>query len=120
MSEPGSTHGVPPEDVLAVFDGRDDASEPLTAPEIADTLNASRRTVFDRLKELRDRGDIASKKIGARARVWWVPTDVDADGSTWRDGFGAFDDSDSGFGEHALDEREALNEDLEERQRDLL
>jgi hypothetical protein len=120
MSEPGSTRGVPHEDVLAVFDDRDDASEPLTAPEIADTLNASRRTVFDRLETLRDRGDVASKKIGARARVWWVPTDVDADGSTWRDGFGAFGDSDSGFGEHALDEREALNADLEERQRDLL
>lgn len=39
MSEPGSTRGVPPEDVLAVFDGRDDPAEPLTAPEIADEVN---------------------------------------------------------------------------------
>ena len=75
MSEPGSTRGVPPEDVLAVFDGRDDPAEPLTAPEIADELNASRRTVFDQLEDLREHGEVASKKIGARARVWWVPTD---------------------------------------------
>lgn len=122
MSESGSTRGVPPEDVLAVFDERDDPSEPLTAPEIADTLNASRRTVFDRLEELRDSGDVASKKVGARGRVWWVPTYADADESTWRDGFGAFtgSGSTSRFGEYALDEREALNADLEERQRDLL
>ena len=32
-------------------------------------------------------------------------TDADVDGSTWRDGFGAFADSDSGFAEYALDER---------------
>ena len=31
--------------------------------------------VFDRLEALRERGEVASKKIGARAHVWWVPTD---------------------------------------------
>ena len=120
MSESGSTRGVPPEDILAVFDERDDPSEPLTAPEIAGALNASRRTVFDRLEELRESGAVTSKKIGARGRVWWIPTDPNAEESNWRDGFGAFADSDSDFGEYALDEREALNADLEERQRDLL
>ncbi|MGN8215459.1 HTH domain-containing protein [Halococcus sp. PRR34] len=74
MGEPGSTRGVPPADVLAVFEERDDPAEPLTAPEIADELNASRRTVFDRLEALRERGAVASKKIGARGRAWWVPT----------------------------------------------
>jgi len=28
-------------------------------------------------------------------------TDADVDGSTWRDGFSAFTDSDSGFAEYA-------------------
>ena len=120
MAKPGPAPSVTPEDVLEVFGERDDPSEPLTAPEIAETLNVSRRTVSDRLDELHDRGDLSTKKIGARGRVWWVPADVDTDESAWRDGFGAFGDSKSGFGEHALDEREALNEDLEERQRDLL
>lgn len=73
MTESGSTRGVPPEDVLAVFDEREDPSEPLTAPEIATVLNASRRTVFDRLDELREQGEVASKKVGARGRVWWIP-----------------------------------------------
>ena len=26
-----------------------------------------------RLEELSERGKVASKKIGARARVWWIP-----------------------------------------------
>jgi biotin operon repressor len=73
MGDTGSTHGVPPEDVLAVFEEREDGAEPLTAPEIADALGASRRTVFDRLDALHDRGAVASKKVGARGRVWWVP-----------------------------------------------
>ena len=120
MAKPGPAPSVSPEEVLGVFDARDDPSEPLTAPEVADALNVSRRTIYDRLEALRERGEVTSKKVGGRSRVWWVPTDVDADGSTWRNGFGAFGDSDSGFGEYALDEREALNDDLEERQRDLL
>lgn len=120
MAKPGPAPSVTPEDVLGVFEARDDPSEPLTAPEIADALGVSRRTIYDKLDTLREQGEVTSKKVGGRSRVWWVPTDANANEPSWRDGFGAFGDSDSGFGEYALDEREALNADLEERQRDLL
>ena len=120
MATPGRKPRVTPEDVLDVFAARDDPTEPLTAPEVADALNCSRKTAYNKLQALSERGEITSKKVGGRSRVWWVPTDADADESDWRDGFGAFADSDSDFGEYALDEREALNADLEERQRDLL
>ena len=120
MATPGRKPRVTHEDVLDVFAARDDPTEPLTAPEVADALNCSRKTAYNKLQTLRERGEVTSKKVGGRSRVWWVPTDVDANESDWRDGFGAFSESDSGFGEYALDEREALNDDLEERQRDLL
>jgi hypothetical protein len=64
-----------PEDILVVFHAREDASEPLTAPEIADAVNCSRRTALDRLHELEERGRVTSKKVGGRSRVWWVPDD---------------------------------------------
>lgn len=75
MARRGSPRRIDPEDVLDVFDGRADASEPLTAPEIAEALDCSRRTALDRLHELEDRGAVASKKVGGRSRVWWLPND---------------------------------------------
>lgn len=62
-----------PEDVLTVFEERTDPSEPLTASEIATALDCSRRTGLDKLQALADRGAIESKKVGARAVVWWRP-----------------------------------------------
>lgn len=73
MGKRGSTPHVPLEDVLEVFAERDDPAEPLTASEIADILGCSRRTALDKLHELADRGDITSKKVGSRSRVWWLP-----------------------------------------------
>ena len=52
---------------------RDDPTESLTAPEIADTLGCSRSTALGKLHELDKRGDVRSKKVGGRSRVWWVP-----------------------------------------------
>jgi len=60
-------------DVLAAFDDRDDPAEPLTSTEVADRAGCSRRTALNRLHDLKDAGDVASKKVGGRARVWWVP-----------------------------------------------
>lgn len=112
-----------PEDVLAVFEARADAAEPLSAPEVAEAVNCSRKTAFNKLETLRDQGHIKSKKVGARSRVWWIPNEGDdetADATpAWRAGFGAFAGRDSQFGEYVREEREALNADLEERDRDL-
>ncbi|ACV11015.1 hypothetical protein Huta_0830 [Halorhabdus utahensis DSM 12940] len=75
MGKPGPNPEVVAEDVLEVFRDRADDSEPLTAPEISDDLNCSRRTVLDRLHELAERGHITSKKVGGRSRVWWISDD---------------------------------------------
>lgn len=49
-----------------------DADQPVvTAPEIADHLDASRRTVHDRLRLLQASGDVESHEI-ARGRGWWA------------------------------------------------
>ena len=70
---PGRKPRVTEKDVLKLFADRDDRGEPLTATEVADTLRCSRPTAFEKLKRLRNRGDITSKKVGAKARVYWVP-----------------------------------------------
>jgi predicted ArsR family transcriptional regulator len=75
MASDGPARRVTTEDVLDVFRRRDDSSEPLTAPEIADALNCSRRTALDRLHDLADTGTVASKKVGGRSRVWWLPAE---------------------------------------------
>jgi hypothetical protein len=64
---------VTPGDVLALFQNREDQFEPLTAREVADTLDCDRKTAYNKLTALTDREPSAleTKKIGARARVWW-------------------------------------------------
>jgi len=64
---------IPPEAVLDVFDDRDDPARPLTASDVMDALDCSRRTAHNKLSALVDRGTIRTRKVGARSRVWWVP-----------------------------------------------
>lgn len=73
MGDPGRIPATTPDDVLTVFAERDDRGEPLTAPELADRLNCSRRTALNKLHALEDRDDVASKKVGGRSKVWWRP-----------------------------------------------
>jgi hypothetical protein len=75
MGKPGPNPEVVAADILDVFRDRTDDSEPLTAPEIADAVNCSRRTALDRLHELEERGSVTSKKVGGRSLVWWIPDD---------------------------------------------
>ena len=65
----GSTNAL--ETTLAVFDGVDPPGTPLSASEAAEELDCSRRTAYDRLMQLADRGDLETKKVGARGRIWW-------------------------------------------------
>lgn len=71
MGKPGPAPTVTLEDVLRVFDERTDQSEPLTAPEIADMLGSSRRTILEKLHTLEDQDELKAKKVGGRAVVWW-------------------------------------------------
>lgn len=71
------TDRIPLERVLAVFDDRDDWGRPLTAGDVLDELDCSRRTAHNKLNELVDRGDLETRKVGARSRVWWRSIDPD-------------------------------------------
>ncbi|MFC6826103.1 PAS domain S-box protein [Halopelagius fulvigenes] len=58
-------------ETLGVFDRRESPHVPLTTSEVCEALSCTRRTTYDRLNRLADRGDVETKKVGARGRVWW-------------------------------------------------
>lgn len=74
---PGRIEETTPEDVLEVFRLRRDAGEPLTAPEIAEHLQCSRRTALNKLNHLVEDGRLESKEVGGRSKVFWQPIDGD-------------------------------------------
>ena len=61
------------EDVFAFFQEQQDPARPLTVTDILTEFDWSRRTVFNKLQELVDRGDLATRKVGGNTRVWWRP-----------------------------------------------
>jgi DNA-binding Lrp family transcriptional regulator len=67
---------IPAEEAMRVFESRDDPARPLTAGDIADALDCSRRTAHNKLGELTERGLLRTRKVGARSRVWWTPLDA--------------------------------------------
>jgi len=71
----GPTH-VPVEEALATFERQPRPGTPLTAPEVAEALGCARRTAHAKLEALAERGDLRTKKVGARGRVWWRPADA--------------------------------------------
>jgi MarR-like DNA-binding transcriptional regulator SgrR of sgrS sRNA len=73
MVEPGRETQYTESDVIDVFRDRTDYAEPLTASEVADALDCSRRTALNRLNDLQESTDVTSKKVGGRSRVWWIP-----------------------------------------------
>ncbi|WP_135365432.1 PAS domain S-box protein [Halosimplex halophilum] len=76
MESHGLTEGL--RETLAAFDG---GGEPRTTSEVADSLGLGRRSTYDRLDRLVERGYLRTKKVGASARVWWRPADPDPDGA---------------------------------------
>jgi len=84
---------VPVDEVLSVFERRPDPRAPLTAPEIADELGCARRTAHAKLSTLAERGDLRTKEVGARGRVWWLAPDrvEGGDATRGRDGRSGFD-----------------------------
>jgi hypothetical protein len=64
---------LPAKEALDVFEERTDQGRPLTANDVMEALDCSRRTAHNKLNELVDRDMLASRKVGARGRVWWKP-----------------------------------------------
>jgi predicted ArsR family transcriptional regulator len=61
------TEEITLDETLAIFSDQ----EPRTAKEVADELGCVRRTAYNKLSELAERGDLERKKVGGRAVVWW-------------------------------------------------
>lgn len=64
---------IPLDDVVAVFEARDDRARPLTASDVMEALDCSRRTAHNKLSELVEEEALETRKVGARSRVWWIP-----------------------------------------------
>ncbi|WP_324664625.1 GAF domain-containing protein [Haloarcula sediminis] len=75
-----NVQGVSPQlqETLAVFD-RSQAGAPLTTSEVASELSVPRRSTYERLKRLSDREYLETKKVGAKARIWWRDSGTTAD-----------------------------------------
>jgi len=52
-----------------------------TAGSLTENYEASKDTVYHRLRELATLGDIQTKQTGGRARIWWIPDPADIDDS---------------------------------------
>jgi PAS domain S-box-containing protein len=50
-----------------------DPDEPLATTEVAERLDLGRRSTYERLDRLVERGRLETKRVGASARVWWRP-----------------------------------------------
>jgi len=70
---------IPLSDVLAVFKQRDDRARPLTADDIMEAVDCSRRTAHNKLNELVDQDVLRTRKVGSRSRVWWIPIEGEPD-----------------------------------------
>ena len=68
-----TANGMGEDDILAVFDGLDDPTEPLATSEVADAVGCARRTAYKKLSTLAEDGPLETKTIGAQARAWWRP-----------------------------------------------
>ena len=66
------------QETLAVFD-RTQTGAPLTTSEVASELSVSRRSTYERLTRLSDQGALETKKVGAKARIWWRDSGTTAD-----------------------------------------
>lgn len=71
------TGRIPADAALEAFEERDDAARPLTAADVMEALDCSRRTAHNKLNALVERGALETRKIGARGRVWWRPIPAD-------------------------------------------
>jgi len=77
---PGRRPEVTDDEILAVFKASVDPI--LTTSEVASEFDITHRGVRDRLEKLEDENILKSKKVGARAIVWWDPTQIVTDDTT--------------------------------------
>ncbi|ELY61197.1 helix-turn-helix domain-containing protein [Natronolimnohabitans innermongolicus] len=76
---------IPASDALEVFESRTDRARPLTAGDVMEALDCSRRTAHNKLNELVEDGVLETRKVGARGRVWWKPLETPTHEPSGRD-----------------------------------
>lgn len=70
-TRPGPKPKVSDQELLSIIRESDDPV--VTATEIAEQIEIGRRSTYDRLVKLEERGEVRSKKVGGRTTVWWAP-----------------------------------------------
>lgn len=96
---------IPPDAALEPFEEREDLGRPLTASDVMDALDCSRRTAHNKLNALVDADRLKTRKIGSRGRVWWTPVpSADVEYSSRETA------SELGDGSAAVDVRTAIND----------
>ncbi|MFC7156334.1 hypothetical protein ACFQPA_12865 [Halomarina halobia] len=88
-----------PERVLAVMNEVD--APIVTARDVADALDCTPEGATKKLKQLRDQGRVARRKVGGRAVVWWL-----TDRERTLDTTGDHDSEAPFFAEEPFDEEE--------------
>jgi len=73
MGDRGPEPKITPDELLSSFQNRPDPCEPRTASDVAEEFDVARRTALKLLQQTAEETPIETKKIGARARVWWLP-----------------------------------------------
>jgi Mn-dependent DtxR family transcriptional regulator len=79
MGKRGPNPEVTADDIFSIFTELDDPCEPLTTADIAEELDIAQRTALKQLKRTENETPLKSKKIGARARVWWLPYECNSE-----------------------------------------
>jgi hypothetical protein len=69
-SDGGRKPRVDDDGIRKVFRSTDDPV--LSTREVAEELPIKRRGTLDRLQSLESDGDLQSKQIGGRSKVWWL------------------------------------------------
>ena len=59
--------------VRNVFEKLGPPGTPFTTSEVATKFDCTDRTIYNKLDTLAEEGVLATKKVGARGRVWWQP-----------------------------------------------
>lgn len=71
---PGRNPEISDDEILEVFRA---TSEPvLSTSEVASEFSITHRGIRDRLEKLESEGSLKSKKVGAKAIVWWDPDHI--------------------------------------------
>ncbi|MDS0476922.1 PAS domain S-box protein [Natrinema sp. 1APR25-10V2] len=90
MGFPGSAPDVTREEVRGVFTQFEQPATPITAGDVADTLDCPRQSARQRLEHLADSGELQTRQLGEGTQVWWRPESKSLPDQPDREEFASF------------------------------